>query len=285
MMLHGGVAKGVTAGRKAVQLAAGRTDGLLPAALVAHSRALFFAGELDEAFRVGLQVLEQPGIESRVPILALARSTLALVAVEQGRLAAARRHADEAKIALAPIGSGRTWLGANVSAANGAVRAAEGKLVEAETDLAAAAELFADEVATVHEAWLLILLARVSLWRGRLGEAAARLDAGREVLHELEDSGRVPALADDVSLKLEHAKQRARSGEMLQAPSDAERAVLELLVAGLTIRQIAEQMFLSPNTIRSHTRALYQKLGVHTRPDLVARATELALVQPIESSG
>ena len=205
LMLHGGVAKGVTAGRKAVQLAAGRTDGLLPAALVAHSRALFFAGELDEAFRVGLQVLEQPGIESRVPILALARSTLALVAVEQGRLAAARRHADEAKVALAPIGSGRTWLGANVSAANGAVRAAEGKLVEAETDLAAAAELFADEVATVDEAWLLILLARVSLWRGRLGEAAARLDAGREVLHELDDSGRVPALADEVSLKLEHA--------------------------------------------------------------------------------
>jgi LuxR family maltose regulon positive regulatory protein len=41
-------------------------------------------------------------------------------------------------------------------------------------------------------------------------------------------------------------------------------------------------MFLSPNTIRSHTRALYQKLGVHTRSDLVARATELGLVpQPI----
>ena len=173
LMLHGGVRERRDGRRKAVQLAEGRTDGLLPAALVAHSRALFFAGELDEAFRSGCRCSSSRAsrVEYRSSRSPAARSRW--WPSSKAGSSTARRHADEAKTALAPIGSGRTWLGDNVSAANGVVRAAEGKLVEAETDLVAAAELFADEVATVHEAWLLILLARVSLWRGRLGEAAA----------------------------------------------------------------------------------------------------------------
>jgi Bacterial regulatory proteins, luxR family len=41
--------------------------------------------------------------------------------------------------------------------------------------------------------------------------------------------------------------------------------VLTLLAGDLSIREIAERLFLSQNTIRSHTRALYRKLDVHTR--------------------
>ena len=66
---------------------------------------------------------------------------------------------------------------------------------------------------------------------------------------------------------------------MLEAPSDAELVVLRLLVTGLSIGQVAQRLFLSPNTVRSHTRVVYRKLGVHSRADLVARATELGLLQ------
>ena len=51
----------------------------------------------------------------------------------------------------------------------------------------------------------------------------------------------------------------------------------------LTAREIADRLFLSANTVRSHTRALYRKLGVRTRADAVARAAELGLLEEAES--
>ena len=61
--------------------------------------------------------------------------------------------------------------------------------------------------------------------------------------------------------------------------------MLRLLATDLSTRQIGEQLFLSPNTIRSHKRALYRKLGVHSRADAVARATALGLLGQAESPG
>ena len=48
-------------------------------------------------------------------------------------------------------------------------------------------------------------------------------------------------------------------------------------------REIANQLFLSPNTVRSHTRAIYRKLGVNSRDDAVARATALGLLGQAQS--
>ena len=274
-----GVRQSVLDGRRAVALAEGGADELLPGALANYARALFFAGELDEAWAVAVRTLEHPAIEQAVPSLVVSRSTLALIAGERGRLASARRHAEKAKAAAGRIGTGRSWLGANASAALGSVLAAEGGLVEAEHELASAERFFSDEVATVHHIWLLVLLARVRVRRGRLAEADTTLRSAREALSEIVDCGAVPALADDVQRELEQAKGRASSGEVLEPPSEAEVTVLQLLASDLSTREIGERLFLSPNTIRSHTRALYHKLGVHSRTDAIARATALGLLE------
>ncbi len=153
-------------GRRAVELSEGHSDELLTAALAAYARALFFAGDLQEASAVASRVLEHPDIERRVPSLVVACATLALVAAERGRLTSARGHAAKAKAAVGRIGTSRSWLGANAAAALGSVLEAEGKLAEAEHELATAEHLFKDEVATLHQAWLLVLLARVRLRPG-----------------------------------------------------------------------------------------------------------------------
>ena len=194
-------------------------------------------------------------------------------------------HAEKAKAIVGRIGTSRSWLGANASAALGSVLAAEGDLVEAERELATAERLFRDEVPTLHHAWLMVSLARVQLRRGRLDEAEATLRSAREALDDLSDSGFVPALADEVARELETAKDRASSGEMLEQPSAAELEVLRLLVTDLSKREMGERLFLSPNTIRSHRRALYQKLGVHSRAEAVARATALGLLGQADSPG
>ena len=274
-----GVRQSVLDGRRAVALAEAGADEILTGALAACARALFFAGELDEAWAVAMQTLEHPAIEQAVPSLVVSRSTLALVAVERGRLASARGHAEQAKAAVGRIGTSRSWLGANASAALGSVLTAEGGLVEAERELASAERFFSDEVATVHHTWLLVLLARVRVRRGRLAEADTALHSAREALGEIVDCGPVAGLADEVQRELEHAKGRASRGEVLEPPSEAEVAVLRLLASDLSAREIGERLFLSPNTIRSHTRALYHKLGVHSRTDAIARATALGLLE------
>jgi ATP/maltotriose-dependent transcriptional regulator MalT len=283
--IDGGVGQAVRDGRRAVVLAQAGAGEILTAALAAHSRALFFASELDEASAVALETLEHPAIDQHVPSLVVARSTLALVAVERGRLASARGHAEKAKAAVGRIGTSRSWLGANASVALGSVLTAEGSLVDAEHELASAERFFRDDVATLHHAWLLVLLARVRLRRGRLGEAEATLGSARQALGELADVGPASALADHVERELETARGRASSGEVLEPPSAAELAVLRLMASGLSNREIAERLFLSPNTIRSHNRALYQKLGVHSRTDAVARATTLGLLGQTRSPG
>jgi ATP/maltotriose-dependent transcriptional regulator MalT len=278
-----GVRQSVLDGRCAVALAEAGADEILPGALAAYARALFFAGKLDEAWAVATRALEHPAVEQAVPSLVVSRSTLALVALERGRLVSARGHAEKAKAAVGRIGTGRSWLGANACAALGSVLAAEGSLASAEHELASAERFFSDEVATLHHTWLLILLVRVRLRRGRLGEAAATLRTVREALGELSDSGAAPALADEVERELEQAKGRASSGEVLEPPSEAETAVLRLLASDLSTREIGERLFLSPNTIRSHTRALYHKLRVHSRTDAIARATALGLLEQTQS--
>ena len=285
VMIDGGVRQAVLDGRRAVALAEAGADEIVTGALTALARALFFAGELGEAQAVAVRALEGPASERPVPSLVVARSTLALIATERGRLVAARGHAEKAKAAVGRIGTSRSWLGANASAALGSVLAAEGSLAEAERHLVTAERFFADEVATLHHTWLLVLLARVRLRRGRLDAAAETLRSAQRALDELVDSGPTAALADAVQRELETARGRASNREMLEPPSEAELAVLRLMAGDLSAREIGERLFLSANTIRSHRRALYRKLRVHSRADAIARAAELGLLERTESPG
>lgn len=51
--------------------------------------------------------------------------------------------------------------------------------------------------------------------------------------------------------------------------TDRESAVLMLLSQGHTVKKIAETLFLSESTIRSHTKNLYRKLGCHTKQEVI----------------
>ena len=178
-----------------------------------------------------------------------------------------------AKAAVGRIGSSRSWLGANAAAALGAVLAAEGKFVEAEHELATAERFFRDEVATLHHTWLLVLLARVRLRRGRLDEAEPLLRSAREALDELPDSGIVRPLARRWNENSGRRRDRAAGGEVLESPSEAELAVLRLLASDLLgTRDRRAALRLAEHDPVAHPRALYRKLGVHSRADAVARA-------------
>jgi ATP/maltotriose-dependent transcriptional regulator MalT len=60
--------------------------------------------------------------------------------------------------------------------------------------------------------------------------------------------------------------------------SDREIEVLKLIAAGLTNQEIAERLFISLNTVRTHTKNINSKLDVHSRTQAIARAKKLGLI-------
>jgi LuxR family transcriptional regulator, maltose regulon positive regulatory protein len=60
--------------------------------------------------------------------------------------------------------------------------------------------------------------------------------------------------------------------------SDRELDVLKLLTTNLTGPEIARELMISLNTMRTHTKNIYSKLGVNSRRTAVSRAEELNLV-------
>jgi LuxR family maltose regulon positive regulatory protein len=62
--------------------------------------------------------------------------------------------------------------------------------------------------------------------------------------------------------------------------SEAELRVVRYLPSNLTASEIASELVVSTNTVRTHMRHIYAKLDAHTRSEAVARARELGLVAP-----
>jgi LuxR family maltose regulon positive regulatory protein len=86
-----------------------------------------------------------------------------------------------------------------------------------------------------------------------------------------------------ISTILDALAGRAQGGPSapLREPlSDAELRVVRYLPSNLTASEIASELVVSANTVRTHMRHIYAKLDAHTRSEAVARARELGLVAP-----
>lgn len=68
-----------------------------------------------------------------------------------------------------------------------------------------------------------------------------------------------------------------RSGE--KRLTDREREILGLLTSGATGPEIAAELYVSPNTVRTHVQNILAKLGVHSRLEAVALATRLGVTR------
>lgn len=67
---------------------------------------------------------------------------------------------------------------------------------------------------------------------------------------------------------------------MLEPLTESETRILRYLPTNLSVPEIADQTHLSPNTVKTHMRNLYGKLGAHSRGKAVERARALGLLAP-----
>lgn len=94
-----------------------------------------------------------------------------------------------------------------------------------------------------------------------------------------------PALLTGVLRELTAArKHRTESERLVESLTPREREVLRCMVAGLGRKAVAERLYLSPHTVRTHMQNVLGKLGVHSTLAAVALARR-AGVGPVDLAG
>jgi LuxR family transcriptional regulator, maltose regulon positive regulatory protein len=282
---RGDVAAAAEHARRAVAAARAGADVLSVGALATLSQALFFAGDLDESRRIAVQAIERPDAPDVPDGYVGSLGLLALVDAEQGRNDSAERSARDALGFARKHFQADSWVASLAHLGLALACAATGRLDEAEREALWGERLRRSTHPTVGHAHALLVLAQVRVARSRLGPAAGDLKRARAMIGEFPDPGRLPAIAASVEQDLTTARANVGNGRVVEDPSAAEVAVLRCLAAGLSRREIATRLYISLNTVKTHTRELYRKLGATSRAEAVARAEALGLLLRTESPG
>ena len=78
-------------------------------------------------------------------------------------------------------------------------------------------------------------------------------------------------------------RSRPERDRFVEGLTPRQRQILALLVRGLSRREIATELDLSPHTVRTHIRDMFATVGVHSTPSLVAQARQLGADEAIDS--
>jgi len=163
----------------------------------------------------------------------------------------------------------RAWAVAMGDRCRGLLLAARGGLAGAAVHLHRALHEHRRLAIPFELARTLVCVGRIERRRKRLKSARAAL---AEALEIFDDIG-TPLWAATARAELERTHLREASSEL----SPTELRVAELAGSGLTNRQIATRLFVSPKTVENNLARAYGKLGVHSRAELgawMARSSE-----------
>jgi LuxR family maltose regulon positive regulatory protein len=243
--------------------------------LLALGQALHLSGSFEEARSVLKEAVWLPEPEAERLPAAAALAWLALVE-ESSDPAGALDHAQAAVGLLDNDGLARQIAAGHACTALGWSLARLGRVGEGQQALGRAADVLSRLRPSVFHVHALALLAMVQHRGGSPAEARELLTEARQELTYLRDGGIAADLVTSAAERIERAPPRdATYGERL---SGRELAVLRLLDAQLTQREIASQLFVSVNTVKSHVRAAYRKLGATSRRQAVREAHEQGLL-------
>jgi len=109
---------------------------------------------------------------------------------------------------------------------------------------------------------------------GAHADARSLVNEARRMVYECADAGILSSRVDDVA----HAVARRSGVPSYRELTGRETEVLHLLEKGLSKREIGRSLYLSFNTIHSHTRSIYRKLDASTRDEAIRHARERGLL-------
>ncbi|WP_159793602.1 LuxR C-terminal-related transcriptional regulator [Puerhibacterium puerhi] len=205
------------------------------------------AGAAEQALR---------GLPTRQPLVAIVRATIALVGGEPETVVATLARGGVTRAA-----SPRAAAAGHLLVAAGAQRLGDADAVTAALERMAA--LMADQELRIH----LVLVPRPDLHDLRAHAQAHGLVLAAEQLAELDD---VP---DAMPARVSRIVLTAR-----------ESVILHALLDGRSFTKIAEELVVSPNTVKTQVKSLYRKLGVTSREDAILAAYREGVLTPGDGS-
>lgn len=240
---------------------------------------LYFTGRVDDsttAFNQAVHIAEEVG-DRRARRQAL--GYLAMIAAEAGQLVDAEQQIRRATGSVTDLADGEHLVDFMAALATAVVLDARGQLTAA-ADAARVGLVSARhgggvlEVAKalVTRAEILTHLGEHHIAEANRKEAAVLLDVGTDAAvlpMPLPAGGR----RRDIT-----ANPRTEHYPVTEELTTKELEVLRLLATGMSRREVSERLYVSFNTVKTHQRALYRKLGVGDRTTAITRARELGLL-------
>jgi LuxR family transcriptional regulator, maltose regulon positive regulatory protein len=211
----------------------------------------------------------------------LCLSQLALLAIDRADWDAAELLAARAKGQVERVGLTEYALSALVYAVSSEVQARIGRVDAAQRDGRDATRLLSalTRFTPWYEAECRIALARASLRLSDVATARALLSEAARDLNRSQGAQVARRWLEECSSQTDVAAQAQADGTW--SLTTAELRVLQFLPTHLSFPEIAERLYVSANTVKTHTRSVYRKLDASSRGEAVVRAREAGLLDTI----
>ncbi len=273
---YGGPVDMMEAARRAVQLETDGRSAQFGIAQAALGHALYLQDELDDAVPHLRAATRTDGAPGMIRILAL--SLECFVETERGNATQARECAELAMDVLQGRGLAATPQAAWAYVALAQAQANAGKSDDAMRSLELG--LTTRRLNNAQASWgpihHLLVSARIA---AGLGHAALARDLLAELTQRMcrfTDGMTVMRARADAVRKLVNDLDAV---EVLGEPlTEREIDVLRMMQGSLSLHEISAELYLSANTVKSHARAAYRKLGAHSRADAVRLARRQSLI-------
>lgn len=274
---YGGPVEMMRGAELAVALETDRHSPFHALANVSLGHAAYVAGQLDRA----VTPLADAARNDRAPVIvrALALATESLVQDERANIDRSRECAEQAMALLEAHGLPAMPQASLVHTALGRAQANAAQLDEALATLDRSLAL--GRAASAYGPWGMV---HHLVTHAAVAAAAGRSELAGSLLLELD--ARSARFTDGMEAM---TARTAAVRHLTQNPGGVDPAegepltgreidVLRLLQGTLSLQEIADELYLSFNTVKTHARAVYRKLGVHTRAEAVLTGRQQGLV-------
>jgi ATP/maltotriose-dependent transcriptional regulator MalT len=268
----------LAAARRAVELAGPEPSQSGVMATAALGRNLYLAGQPAEAREVlGTLSLDHLPTDRQPYAAVNVLAVLSLLAGDQGDEAGAAALARRAMDVAQARGLGFHPVNAIAFIAQARALGRQGALAEAERLLERTLAVVGIDSLQLQHAEALLALVEVYRAGGDEDGARAATEQARRLIGRCTDPGMLPALLERVGRASRPAGGRRPRGAPAGELTERELVVLRLLATRLSQREIARELYVSVNTVRTHVQGIYRKLGVASREEAVAAARDLDL--------
>jgi LuxR family maltose regulon positive regulatory protein len=211
-----------------------------------------------------------------VTCLCLAQASM--IAIEQEDWHGAVELTDRSRRVIEERGLGSYPISALAFAASAAVRAHQGRADEAKQDLRVGIDLLAalGDFVPWYGAEARILLAHASLWLADVVGARALLAEASRLARRTPEAVIFARWFDDAWAHMDSLAETSLAGP--SSLTIAELRILRFLPSHRSFREIAAQLGVSANTVKTQAHAVYRKLGAASRSEAVARASDAGLL-------